>query len=74
MELEHFLINFFFFNLYHYNRKNLHKVKQHLYKKYFLILKKNNNNFSIISKNKTINTFTLKKVLKKIIYKDFIII
>ena len=64
----------FFFNLYHYNRKNLHKVKQHLYKKYFLILKKNNNNFSIISKNKTINTFTLKKVLKKIIYKDFIII
>ena len=65
---------FFFFNLYHYNRKNLPKVKQHLYKKYFLILKKNNNNFSIISKNKTINTFTFKKLMKKIIYKDFIII
>ena len=65
---------FFFFNLYHYNRKNLPNVKHHLYRKYFLVLKKNNNLFSIISKNKSISTFTFKKLWKKIIYKDFIII
>ncbi len=69
------LINkFFFFNLYYYNKKNLPNVKKLLYKKYFLILKKNNSLFSIVSKNKSINTFTLKKLWKKIIYKDFIIL
>ena len=65
---------FFFFNLYHYNKKNLPDVKKFLYEKYFLILKRNNSLFSIVSKNKSINTFTFMKLWKKIVYKDFIII
>ena len=49
-------------------------IKEFLYKKYFLVLKKNNKLFSIVSKNKSINTFTLKKLWKKIIYKDFVVL
>ena len=68
------LNKFFFFNLHHYNEKNMPDIKEFLYKKYFLVLKKNNKLFSIVSKNKSINTFTLKKLWKKIIYKDFVVL
>lgn len=65
---------FFFFNLYHYNNKNLIDVKNLIYKIYLKNFKKNLTNFKY---NKIKRKITLKSfinLVKKIFVKDFLII
>ena len=64
----------FFFNLYHYNKKNLSNVKKTIYYKYLNDLK--NNQIQFRNKNIKIKFSLLKiyKLIKKILNRDFLII
>ena len=64
----------FFFNLYHYNKKNLHIVKKTIYKIYLKNLQKNLNICKSTIKPKNIKLKKIILFISKILRKDFLIL
>ena len=64
----------FFFNLYHYNKKNLHNVKKTIYKIYLKNLQKNLNICKSTIKPKNIKLKKIILFIYKVFRKDFLIL